>query len=67
MELLVMLFLRKEKAFAREYFWFTLYKLPDLLTAELFFKLCITQRYAHNLEMYWKNSVCISIEDFDNL
>ena len=67
MKLLVILFIRKEKTFAWEYFWFTPYKQPDLLTAELFFKLCIPQRYVHNLERYWKNSVCISVKNFANL
>ena len=32
----------------------------DFLTAELFFKLFISQRYAHNVERNWKNTVCTS-------
>ena len=38
-----------------------------LLTAESFFKLCIPQRYVHELERYRKNSVCIGAKNFDNL
>ena len=43
-------FRKKTKAFAKENFWFTPYKNPDLLTAELFFKLCTSQRYVQNIE-----------------
>ena len=43
-------FRKKTKAFVKENFWFTPYKNPDLLTAELFFKLCISQRYVQNIE-----------------
>ena len=32
------------KVFVKENFWFTIYKEPDLLTAELFFKRCTSQR-----------------------
>ena len=60
-------FYNENKAFAREYFWFIPYKKLDLLTAELFFKLPIPQRYVHNLERYWKNFVCISVKNFANL
>ena len=35
----------KIKALVNINFWFTPYKKPDLLTAELFFKLCIAKRY----------------------
>ena len=42
-------------------------KQPDLLTAELFFKLCISQRYVHNLKPNWKDSVCIGVKNFANL
>ena len=42
-------------------------QLPDLLTAELFFKLCIPQSYVHELERYWKNSDSISAKNFANL
>ena len=43
-------FRKKTKAFVKENFWFTPQKNPDLLTAELFFKLCISQRYVQNIE-----------------
>ena len=46
--------LKKTKLFVGGNFWFTLYKLLDILTEELFPKLCIPQRY---LERNWKNSV----------
>ena len=39
---------------------------PDLLTVELFFKLCISERYTHNDEKNWKNSVCIGVKKFEN-
>ena len=39
MKLLVILFMRKTQAFVKKNFGFTSNKLPDLLTAELFFKL----------------------------
>ena len=65
MKLLVILFMRKTQAFVRKNFWFTSNKLPDLLTAELFFKLCISQRYVRNLN--WKTSLCISVKNFANL
>ena len=42
-------------------------KQPDLLTAELFFKLCIPQRYVHNLKPNWKDSVCIGVKNLTNL
>ena len=48
-------------------FWFTPFKQLDLLTVELFFKPCISQRYVHNLEKNWKNSVCIGAKNFANL
>ena len=67
MKLLVILFIRKEKTFVWGYFWFTPYKQPDLLTAELFFKLCIPQRHVHNLEKYWRKSVFNSVKNFVNL
>ena len=56
-----------EKAFAKECFWFTLYKQPDLLAAEVFFKLYISQRYVRNFEWNKKNSVCIGVKNFANL
>ena len=40
---------------------------PDVLTAGLFFKLPIPQRYIHSLERYWKNSVCTSVKNSANL
>ena len=43
-------FRKKTKAFVKENFWFTPYKNPDLLTAELFFKLCMSQIYVQNIE-----------------
>ena len=52
---------KKIKALVKENFWFTSYKLPDLLTVEMFFKLCIPKTYVHNLERNWKNSVCIGV------
>ena len=58
---------RKKKAFAKENFWFTLYKQPDLLTVELLFKLRISQRYIPNLERNWKNYVCIGVKNIANL
>ena len=39
----------------------------DLDTAQLFFKLYISQRYVHNPERNWKNPVCISVRSFTNL
>ena len=65
MKLLVIPFMRKKKTFVREYVWFTPYRESDLLTAELFFKLCIPQRYGCNLEIYWKNSVRIGVSFFN--
>ena len=59
--------LEKKKAFAKENFWFTLYKQPDLLTIELLFKLRISQRYIPNLERNWKNYVCIGVKNIANL
>ena len=54
----------KKYGFLGEKFWFTLCKLSDLLTAKLFFKLCISQRYVHILERNRKNSVCIRVKNF---
>ena len=36
----------------------------DLLTAELFWKLYVPQRYVHELERYWKKSDFIGVENF---
>ena len=60
-------FRKKQKHFVEENFWFNTYKKPDLLTAEFFFKLCISQRYMHNLERNQKNSVCVGVKNFANL
>ena len=58
---------KKTKVIVKEHFWFTSYKQRDLLTAKLFFKLCISQRYVYNLGRNWKNSVCIAVKNFANL
>ena len=62
------------KTKVRENLWFTPYNSPNLLTAELFFKLCIpqsknilVQRYVQNLERNWKNFVCIGVKNIANL
>ena len=36
----------------------------DLLIPELFFKLCISQRYIENFERNRKNSICIRVKNF---
>ena len=43
---------QKTKAFVQENFWFTPYKKLDIITVELFFKLCTYLRdmYIHKLE-----------------
>ena len=50
---------------------FATYKQPALFTVALFFKvyiyIYISQKYVHNLERNWKNSVCISVKNFSNL
>ena len=39
----------------------------NLLTVEVFFKLCLSQRYVYHLERNWKNYVCIDVKNFANL
>ena len=46
---------------------FFMYLREDLLTDELFFKLCVPQRYVYKLERNWKNSACIGVKNFANL
>ena len=58
---------KKQKHWIRKIFDSTPYKKPDLLTAELFFRLIISQRYVHNLETNWKNFLCIGVKNFANL
>ena len=36
----------------------------DLLTSELFFELCISQRFIQKFERNWRNSVCIRVNKF---
>ena len=43
--------------------WFTIYKQPDPVTVELFLKLCIPQRYVHELEGYWKIFACVGVKN----
>ena len=34
---------------------------------QVILKICISQRYVHNLERNWKNSVYIGVKNFTNL
>ena len=52
---------RKTKAFFEENVWLISYNQPDLLTVELFLKLCISQRHVRNVESNWKNYVCVVV------
>ena len=36
----------------------------DLLTPELFFELCTSQRHIQNFESNWKYSICIRVNNF---
>ena len=58
---------KKQKPFLGRRFRLPQTSKPDLLTAELFSKLCIPQRYVQNFERNWKNSVCIGVNNFANL
>ena len=66
MKFLVILFIRQKKYLLKNIFgsphtgnW--IYLLQN------FFKLGIPQRHVHNLERYWKNSVCFRVKNFANL
>ena len=57
-------FRKKTKAFAKENILLNPHKQPDLRTAELFFKLYISQKYVPNLE---KNCKTLFVSVFSNL
>ena len=67
MKLLVVFLIRKKIICWRIFLVHPIQVTPDVLTPGLFFKLPILQRYVHNLESYWKNSVCTSVKNFANL
>ena len=60
-------FRKKQKHFLRIIFGSHPRQVTGSTCCGFFFKLLISQRFLHNLERNWKNSVCIDVENFAHL